>query len=103
MTQEDYTTMIKVRNMVYRNLYLIEKAIEKIKSEYDKERQISLLNMMIQLLLFVAETEEGRKMFFAVLDYAKDIDPVFSNKYWRLYDEEIETILENGYFTVTRS
>lgn len=100
MTQEEYDTFSKLRIYVYQRMDSIESSVEKIKTDYDQKQQAAILSGIIELVLLVAHTEKGRILFSKILEYVKDFDSEFAEKYWNLYEEEIENIVESGFFKV---
>lgn len=102
VSQEDYDDILKFRDRLYDNLDSIAKAVEIIKQDYDIEQQRMIFRMILETLLLVVQTEKGKKLFFNTLEYAKTIDPALSNEYWKIYDEQIDTILRSGYYKIKR-
>ncbi|WP_165043762.1 hypothetical protein [Dysgonomonas sp. ZJ709] len=100
MTQEEYDTFSKLRIYVYQRMDSFESSVEKIKTDYDQKQQAAILSGIIELVLLVAHTEKGRILFSRILEYVKDFDSEFAEKYWNLYEEEIENIVESGFFKV---
>lgn len=103
VSQEDYEDILKFRDKLHDRLESIAAAIEIIKKDYNIEQQRMFLKTILEFLLLVAQTEKGRKLFFDTLEYVKTIDSDLSNEIWKIYDEEIETILRNGYVKVNRN
>lgn len=97
VSQKDYEEILKFRDKLYDRLEAIAKAIEIIKKDYNIEQQRIFLRTILECLLLVTQTKKGKKMFFDILEYVKTFDPDLSNEYWKIYDEQIDTILGHEY------
>jgi hypothetical protein len=55
--------------------------------------------MLLELLLLVAHTKEGKSLFIKILQYSKELDPELADEYWSIYDD-IENIVKNGHYSI---
>lgn len=99
MNQKELEVIEELRVFILKRIDNIETSIESIKQDFDQEQQVCLFRCLLELLILVAHTNEGRKIYFKILDYMNEFDTELANYYWKLYDMQLESILEDGFFT----
>lgn len=101
MTQEEYEAAInKAREIVLSNIEMFDEIFEEIKKEkLEREKNIKMIEPFLQLLLLIAHTERGKKLFIKTLEYSKKIDLRLAYKFWDIYDN-IEDLVKNRHFNI---